>query len=487
MNKANPLPLKAAEEWKKPKIQEEIEEELRQLKDSILKPLDASFSFVSETTYSIPMVLLIGNHSSGKSTLINFLCGRNIQDTGVAPTDDGFTIIQRGAFDMDDDGPSSVGNLAYQFKALKSFGYTFINRFKVKTRVLPPNTNIPFNMMVVDSPGMIDTPIHVTDRTSADGQMRGYDFLAATRWFALRSDVILLMFDPANPGTTGETLDVLTRSLAGCEHKFLLVLNKVDVFEKVEDFARAYGSLCWNLSKVIKLKDMPRIFITCTPLEKGETAGKATPASIIPEEETRRQRNLILQELLAAPLRRLDNLIAETEESVENLIMSLEVCNQLRYQLFERQTMMLVTFVVSAVTVPALIYAVSTLSMSATILLSTLSVAGFYLMALLGQSNLKAFNQRLIAESDNTVHSLYGKNYTNEMHLRWINVVRPRLTKVASSRTMDGSCDIHELPKTSKRSIRQLKSLLTNDLPVLREKIVEHKRLLYKAQSNQSS
>jgi hypothetical protein len=58
----------------------------------------------------------------------------------------------------------------------------------------------------------------------------------------------------------GETLSVLTNSLAGMDHKLHIILNKVDQFEKTHDFARAYGSLCWNLSKVIPRKDLPRIY-----------------------------------------------------------------------------------------------------------------------------------------------------------------------------------------------------------------------------------
>ena len=79
---------------------------------------------------------------------------------------------------------------------------------------------------------------------------RGYNFRGVTRWFAERADVILLFFDPDKPGTTGETLEVLTRSLSGLDHKLHIVLNKADQFYRVNDFARAYGSLCWNLSKV---------------------------------------------------------------------------------------------------------------------------------------------------------------------------------------------------------------------------------------------
>lgn len=45
-----------------------------------------------------------------------------------------------------------------------------------------------------------------------------------------------------------------------------IILNKADQFEKIHDFARAYGSLCWNLSKVIPRKDLPRIHTMCVPV-----------------------------------------------------------------------------------------------------------------------------------------------------------------------------------------------------------------------------
>merc|ERR1719223_2442498 len=94
---------------------------------------------------------------------------------------------------------------------------------------------------------------------------RGSDFTNVVKWLAERADVVCLFFDPDKPGTTGETLRVLTNSLTGMDHKLLIVLNKADQFKKIHDFARAYGSLCWNLSKVIPRKDLPRIFTMCLP------------------------------------------------------------------------------------------------------------------------------------------------------------------------------------------------------------------------------
>lgn len=64
-------------------------------------PLDAVYP-----SMALPAVLLVGNHSSGKSSFINHVLGRSIQKAGVAPTDDAFTIIAPGPEDRDQDGPA---------------------------------------------------------------------------------------------------------------------------------------------------------------------------------------------------------------------------------------------------------------------------------------------------------------------------------------------------------------------------------------------
>jgi hypothetical protein len=59
-------------------------------------------------------------------------------------------------------------------------------------------------------------------------------------------------------GTTGESLRVFTEALGGVDHKLLLVMNKIDTLKTTVDLARTFGTLCWNLSKVITTKDMVR-------------------------------------------------------------------------------------------------------------------------------------------------------------------------------------------------------------------------------------
>ena len=105
---------------------------------------------------------------------------------------------------------------------------------------------------------LVGSNTNVNNINMMNSHDRGYDFHRVVKWFAERADVILLFFDPDKPGTTGETLSVMTHCLAGMDHKLHIILNKVDQFDNVHDFARSYGALCWNLSKVIHRKDLPR-------------------------------------------------------------------------------------------------------------------------------------------------------------------------------------------------------------------------------------
>jgi GTPase SAR1 family protein len=239
-------------------------EECKRLRKSIVPISDQYHGpiekiFGTNTLY--PFVLLLGNHSSGKSSFINYVLNRKVQATGVAPTDDNFTIIAPGEEDFDRNGPALVGDPDLGFSDLKVFGPTLVNHTQLKVR-----SDIAIkNFMIVDSPGMIDSPAF---RNQSDNSMdRGYDFDSVCRWYAERADVILLFFDPDKPGTTGETLSILTNSLVGMDHKLFIILNKADQFSRIHDFARAYGSLCWNLSKVISRKDLPRIYTMCLPSE----------------------------------------------------------------------------------------------------------------------------------------------------------------------------------------------------------------------------
>jgi len=255
-------------------------------------------------------VLVIGNHSSGKSTLINSLVDEEVQATGVAPTDDGFTVITYGEEDDDKDGAALVGNPGKGFADLEQFGPKFVGHLKLKVRSAP----ILKQLTLVDSPGMID---------SAHSQVgRGYDFVEVVRWFAEQADVVVLLFDPEKPGTTGETLEVLTSSLGGLEHKVVVALNKVDCFDSIHDFTKAYGALCWNLAKAIPRKDVPRIHSMYLP-----GPWNSNPEAL-PLDDFDQAREEVIQEVRRAPRRRIENILTRLYDQTRRLRTHAVVLNE---------------------------------------------------------------------------------------------------------------------------------------------------------------
>jgi hypothetical protein len=285
-------------------MMESLANRIRSYYEDPLDPLAKQFMFRRPPTLGElrrpAHVLLLGNHSSGKSTFINHVLNDAVQTTGVAPTDDGFTIITHGTTATERDGPAVVSNPDLPYEGLRHFGDQLVSHVRLKLRP----AELLQSVTLIDSPGMID------EAKTESG--RGYDFPGVVRWFAERADLVMVFFDPDKPGTTGETLQVFRESLAGIDHKMLIILNKVDQFQSLHDFARAYGALCWNLGKVIPRKDLPMIYNTFVPLAD-------QPRSRLPMEDFDKARNDLIGELRRAPTRRMDNQVTQIQAYAERL------------------------------------------------------------------------------------------------------------------------------------------------------------------------
>lgn len=262
-----------------------------------------------------PMVLILGNYSSGKSTLINEFLGADIQAIGQAPTDDSFTIITHDDDAEDDgdihvtqsrDGKYLLHDPEYPFEIMKKHGQRFAAHFRLK------KVNSPFlkNLALIDTPGMLDS---ITERD------RGYDYQEVIGDFAQLADLVLVLFDPHKAGTVREAHTSLreTISTRTFEDRVLFVLNRIDECESLSDLLQVYGTLCWNLSQITGRKDIPAIHLTYSSRAAKNTNACEKDRGFLSNLENQRQK--LKNSVLEAPRFRLDNLATFVETHAERL------------------------------------------------------------------------------------------------------------------------------------------------------------------------
>ncbi|KAF4701853.1 EH domain-containing protein 1, partial [Perkinsus olseni] len=193
-----------------------------------------------------PMVMLIGQYSTGKTTFIRHLLERDYPGMriGPEPTTDNVT---RGTIG-DVPGNALVVDRTLPFTQLSQFGNGFMNRFEASMMEGSP---VLQGVTFIDTPGIL----------SGEKQrlQRGYDFEGVVNWFADRVDMILLLFDAHKLDISDE----FRRCILACgqnENKIRIVLNKSDMVT-TQQLMRVYGALMWSLGKVINTPETSRVFI----------------------------------------------------------------------------------------------------------------------------------------------------------------------------------------------------------------------------------
>ena len=109
------------------------------------------------------------------------------------------------------------------------------------------NSEVLRQVSFLDTPGIL-----------SGEKIRDYDNVAVLGWFAERADRILLFFD-ADKLDISDEFKAVIESFAGMEDKLRFVLNKCDM-DHVE-LLRVYGSLMWNLGRVLKSPEVVKVYI----------------------------------------------------------------------------------------------------------------------------------------------------------------------------------------------------------------------------------
>uniref|UniRef100_UPI00398F0E92 uncharacterized protein isoform X5 n=1 Tax=Pristiophorus japonicus TaxID=55135 RepID=UPI00398F0E92 len=195
-------------------------------------------------------VMLMGNHSAGKSSFINWYVEENIQKTGVATETQGFTFVTSGKKRESLTGNATL-HLYPQFQALQlmegvaDYLATEISTSKQKK----------FNLVTfIDTPGLVDGDM-----------IYEFDVDKALTWLGEQADLIFVFFDPMGQALCKRTLNVVEILNEKHGDKLKFYLSKADEAGHESDRQRVMMQIVQELCKRPGLNkcgfDMPTIYI----------------------------------------------------------------------------------------------------------------------------------------------------------------------------------------------------------------------------------
>ncbi|KAI4306145.1 hypothetical protein L6164_029447 [Bauhinia variegata] len=230
---------------------------LKRLYIKKLKPLEVTYRFndfvsplLTNSDFDAkPMVMLLGQYSTGKTTFIKHLLKTSYPGAhiGPEPTTDRFVVVMSGPDERSIPGNTVAVHADMPFSGLTNFGTAFLSKFECSQLPHPLLEHITF----VDTPGVLSGEKQRTQRA--------YDFTGVTSWFAAKCDLILLLFDPHKLDISDEFKRVIA-SLRGHDDKIRVVLNKADQID-TQQLMRVYGALMWSLGKVLNTPEVMRVYI----------------------------------------------------------------------------------------------------------------------------------------------------------------------------------------------------------------------------------
>lgn len=196
-------------------------------------------------------VMLMGNHSAGKSSFINWYIEEHIQRTGVAIETQGFAFITSGRKRESLTGDATL-HLYPHFKPLQSFqGVSEYLCTEISTSRQKKFSLVTF----VDTPGLVD------------GDMKyPFDVNRALLWLGELCDLVLVFFDPMGQALCKRTLDIVEKINESHGDKLRFYLTKADEAGGESDRQRVLMQIVQELCKRPGLNkcgfDMPTIYIS---------------------------------------------------------------------------------------------------------------------------------------------------------------------------------------------------------------------------------
>ncbi|XP_048381421.1 uncharacterized protein LOC125449619 isoform X3 [Stegostoma tigrinum] len=179
-------------------------------------------------------VMLMGNHSAGKSSFINWYIEEHIQKTGVATETQGFTFVTSGKKRESLLGHATL-HLYPQFQALEQIeGVTDY----LTTEISTSKQKMFFLVTFIDTPGLVDGDMSYE-----------FDVDKALVWLGEQADLILVFFDPMGQALCKRTLNVVEKINEKHGEKLRFYLSKADEAGRESDRQRVMMQIVQEICK----------------------------------------------------------------------------------------------------------------------------------------------------------------------------------------------------------------------------------------------
>ena len=234
------------------RTRQQLGEEVRRLYKEKLRPLERLCKFHELVSAELddsffdtkPVVLLIGQYSTGKTTFIRNCLGVGFpgMKIGRHPTTDKFTIVLYREAEGIEPGNTLISDQS-RYSSLSKFGEIFLSHFQCAS---VPNEQLK-QVTFIDTPGVLSGGDQLTKR--------GYDFIEVINDLGILADRIIFMFDPDKLDFSNElkqTLQLVKKFPRKCK----FILNKADSLNWLE----IYSTMLWNLAQLMKTPEVPKVF-----------------------------------------------------------------------------------------------------------------------------------------------------------------------------------------------------------------------------------
>ncbi|XP_042864549.1 uncharacterized protein LOC122248540 [Penaeus japonicus] len=195
-------------------------------------------------------VMLMGNHSAGKSSFVNWYIEEHVQRTGVAIETQGFTFITSGRKRESLTGNATL-HLYPHFKPLQDIeGVVDYLNTEISTSKQKKFSLVTF----IDTPGLVD------------GDMKyPFDVNQSMLWLGDLCDLIFVFFDPIGQALCKRTLNIVEQLNETHSERIRFYLSKADEAGHESDRQRVMMQIVQELCKRPGLNktgfDMPTIYI----------------------------------------------------------------------------------------------------------------------------------------------------------------------------------------------------------------------------------